>query len=96
MYLFRSMDQLPINCQVKQRLEKIRQLRGRQFTSTNFMAICLWKSDSDRFQIDFHDIEKYAKICYCSVFIFILFMQCCGSGSVPIRIILLGPVSDLM
>ena len=53
-----SMEQLPANSQVKRRLTQLCQLRGRQFASTTFMAICLWKADSDRFEIDFHNLER--------------------------------------
>ena len=53
-----SMDQLPNETLVDERLEEISQLRGQQATSTAFMAICLWRADSDRFEIDFHELER--------------------------------------
>jgi hypothetical protein len=55
-----SMDQLPVNTHVKRRLDEVRQLRGAgRGPSNTFMAICLWKADADRFEIDFHDVERY-------------------------------------
>lgn len=53
-----SIDQLPANSKVMTRLTQISQARGLNFRSTNFMAICLWKADKDRFEIDFHDLER--------------------------------------
>jgi hypothetical protein len=60
------MDQLPAHTRVKRRLEEVRQLHGGgPFTSHTFMAVCLWKADKDRFEIDFPNVERYCEgFCY--------------------------------
>jgi hypothetical protein len=53
------MENLPTDSSVPGRLDEISYMRCKDFASKNFMAICLWRADSDRFEIDFHDLERY-------------------------------------
>lgn len=52
-----SASSSPINGRIAQGSRRSRGLWGIAPTSV-IMAICLWKADSERFEIDFHDLER--------------------------------------
>jgi len=52
-----SQSHLPTNGRIASRVKEIQRIVG-DGSDVGFMAICLWKADSERFEIDFHDLER--------------------------------------